>query len=114
MGPYAGFPIHAFLGLLMAIVALSNAKSLGALSVPDRLKRISKVTAGLACLQLIVGVAMGALAHLAPRLPFAAPVLQGIHIVCALAILSQASSVATSYDMWEEREFGTIPKDVQA
>jgi hypothetical protein len=43
--------------------------------------------------------------HMAPNLPFVLPVLRGIHIVCALAILAQTSSVATAYDMWEEKEF---------
>ena len=114
MGPYAGFPIHSFLGLLMAVVALSNASRLGALAVPDRLKRVSKVMAGLSCFQLIIGIAMGGVAHLAPHLPYVSSVLHGIHIVCALAILSQASSVATGYDMWEEKELGPAPGDVQA
>jgi hypothetical protein len=113
MGPYAGFPIHSSLGLLMAVVALSNASRLGALAVPGRLKRVSKVMAGLSCLQLIIGMAMGGVAHLAPHLPYVPRVLYGIHIVCALAILSQASSVATGYDMWEEKEFAPAPGDVQ-
>jgi len=28
-----------------------------------------------------------------------------LHLVTALAIITQASSVATAYDMWEEHEF---------
>jgi hypothetical protein len=28
-----------------------------------------------------------------------------VHVICALAILAQASSVATAYDMWEDKEF---------
>jgi hypothetical protein len=28
-----------------------------------------------------------------------------IHLVIALAIITQASSVATAFDMWEEHEF---------
>ncbi len=111
MGAYAGFPVHAVLGILMLLVVSGNARKLGALSVPDRLKRISKVTAGLSFFQLVVGAAMGGIAHLAPQLPYALSVLRGIHIVCALAILSQASSTATGYDMWEEKEFGPAPKD---
>jgi len=58
-----------------------------------------------AIFQAISGLAIGAIHHLAADLPYVVPVLQGIHIVSALAILAQASSVATAYDMCEEKEF---------
>jgi len=107
MGPHIGLPVHAILGLIMLIVARDNAKRLQSLPVPDRLKRISKVTAGFAACQTITGMALGGVLHLAPNLPFVTPALRGIHVVCALTILAQASSVATAYDMWEEKEFET-------
>jgi hypothetical protein len=113
MGPYIGLPVHAILGLLMLVIAQSNAKRLEARSVPDRLKRISKVTAGFAAFQLIAGVALGGVLHLAPNLPFVIPALRGIHVVCALTILAQTSSVATAYDMWEEREYGPATADIK-
>ncbi len=106
MGEYVGLTVHALLGLAMVVVTLSNARNLGALPVPPRLKRISKVTAGFALFQAVVGLALGAVLHLAPDLPVVDPVLRGAHVVSALAILAQASSVATAYDMWEEKEFG--------
>lgn len=109
----AGLSVHVVLGLLLLFVTLGNAKRLGALQVPDRLKRISKVIAGFSAFQLIAGLVLGGIMHLAPQIPYAAPVLHGIHIVCALAILSQASSVATGYDMWEEKEFGPAAVDVK-
>ena len=105
MGEYVGLPVHALFGLFLLIMTVGNARKLANISVPDRLKRISKVTMGFAIFQLISGMALGGLRHLAPDLPYVAPILQGIHIVCALAILAQASSVATAYDMWEEKEF---------
>jgi hypothetical protein len=105
MGSHAGFPVHALLGLILLVMTQINARSLAALTVPARLKRISKVTAGFAVFQLVNGLAMGGVSHLAPNLPFVLPVLRGIHLVCALAILAQTSSVATAYDMWEEKEF---------
>jgi membrane protease YdiL (CAAX protease family) len=105
MGPYAGLPLHAILGLLMLILTQSNARKLAALPVPARLKRISKVTAGFAIFQIICGLAMGGVSRLTPNLPFLLPALRGVHIVCALTMLAQASSVATAYDMWEEKEF---------
>ena len=101
-----GLSLHILFGLILLVVTLSNAKRLRALSVADRLKRISKVTAGLAVLQLISGMVLGGIRHLTPNLYFVPGALLWIHIICALAILAQASSVATAYDMWEEKEFG--------
>jgi len=108
MGPYAGLSIHAILGLIVLVITQSNARRLRALPVPDRLKRISKVTAGFAVFQVIAGMALGGVTHLAPNLPLVIPAFRGIHVICALAILAQTSSVATAYDMWEEKEFGPM------
>jgi hypothetical protein len=105
MGGPIGYPVHALLGLLLLFLTVSNARHLNKLPVPDRLKRISRVTAGFAIVQLATGLALGGVHHLVPDLRFVPTILQGIHVVCALAILSQASSVATAYDMWEEKEF---------
>ncbi len=88
----------------MLVLTQKNVRSLEALPVPARLKRISKATAGFAIFQLVVGLALGAVMHLAPSIPLALPVLRGMHVVAALTILAQASSTATGYDMWEEKE----------
>jgi hypothetical protein len=109
MGPFLGLPIHVLLGCTLLLFTLTNRKRLGELPVPDRLKRISRVTAGLAILQLLAGMVLGGVLHWAPILPVVSPVLRAVHVICALAILAQASSVATAYDMWEDKEFGTIP-----
>ncbi len=106
MGASAGFPVHALLGLLLLILTLANARKLAALDVPARLQRISKVTAGFAIFQLVCGFALGGVSHLAPNVAWALSLLRAVHIICALTILAQASSVATGYDMWEEKEFG--------
>jgi hypothetical protein len=105
MGHYVGATVHGILGIFLIFVTITNARKLASLPVPARLKRISKVTAGFAVFQLICGLAMGALAHLVPDLAIVSKIVHGIHIVCALAILAQTSSVATAYDMWEEKEF---------
>jgi hypothetical protein len=104
--PFAiGMPVHILLGLAMLFLTQSNKNKLAALPVPDRLKRISAATAGFAVFQVISGLALGAVLHFAPNLLVVCRAIKGIHIVCALAILAQASSVATAYDMWEEKEF---------
>lgn len=109
MGAYVGLSVHVVLGLVTLIVTQTNARRLAALSVPDRLKRISKVTAGFAVFQVIAGLAMGGVMHWAPHLRMVSSVLIGAHVVVALAILAQSSSVATAYDMWEEKEFTAVP-----
>jgi hypothetical protein len=114
MGPRIGLTVHALLGLLMVVITRGNVKRLTAIAVPDRLKRISRVTAGIAVFQLIAGIALGGIMHLYPHLTFALTTLRGIHIVCALTILAQASSVATGYDMWEEKEIGPAPAGEKA
>ncbi len=106
MGLYVGVPIHVLLGIAMLVMTQANARSLAALPVPPRLKRISKAAAGFAIFQIIAGLALGTGMHFAPNLPVAPTVLLGVHDVCALALLSQSSSLATGYDMWEEKEFG--------
>ena len=105
----AGPPVHALLGVGLLVLAVTNARRLAALPVPARLQRISKATAGIAGLQAVSGLALGAVTRLAPSLPVVGPVLHGLHVVCALAILAQAASVATGYDMWEEKEIGPAP-----
>jgi hypothetical protein len=109
MGQYVGLPLHVLLGLALLFITQGNVRRLSSLTVPARLTRISKVTAGFALFQVISGIALAGIMHLTPNLPYASPVLRGVHAVIALAVLAQASSVATAYDMWEEREFETGP-----
>jgi hypothetical protein len=109
IGRKIGAPLHVFLGLALLLLTQHTMRQLAALTVPDRLKRISKVTAGIAVFQAVSGLALGALMHFAPNLFTVFSVVRVIHVVCALAILAQASSVATGYDMWEEKEFGPAP-----
>jgi hypothetical protein len=109
MGSFAGPPVHALLGLASLSMTWTNARRLAELPVPVRLKRISKVTSGFAVFQVAGGLALGAVTHLFPNLPVVGSMLRGAHVVCALAILAQASSVATAYVMWEEKEFETAP-----
>jgi hypothetical protein len=111
MGPYAGPPVHVLLGLAMLAMTRSNAQRLAALPVPPRLQRISKATSGFALFQAVGGLALGAVTHLIPSIPVVGSVLRGAHVVCALTILAQTASLATGYDMWEEKEFGPIPPD---
>jgi hypothetical protein len=97
--------LHIALGVVLLILTLSNARSLTRVQVPARLKRISKVTACFAIFQILCGLAWGAVVHFIPDKPTVQLILNIVHVVLALAILAQSSSVATAYDMWEEKEF---------
>jgi Zn-dependent membrane protease YugP len=70
---------------------------------PNRLKRIVKATAVLATIQPLFGIAL--LVNIMIGIGvLLAEVVAFFHLVIALAIITQASSVATAYDMWEEKE----------
>jgi len=95
---------HTLLGLVILILAFYNNAQLRKTEAPSRLKRIVKSTAGLAALQIILGMIPFLNAVLAIGIPFIG-VVTILHLMTALAIITQASSVATAYDMWEEKEY---------
>ena len=96
--------LHVLLGLaILGLAHYDNAK-LKSTSAPNRLKRIAKSTAILATFQIILGLILYANVRLSVNVPLV-DVVTFLHLVTALAIITQASSVATAYDMWEEHEF---------
>ena len=101
---------HALLGLIILGFAHYNNASIKKTEAPARLKRTTKATAVLASLQAILGVTLYAALMMGLGVPstliFA---ISLVHLVIALAIITQASSVATAYDMWEEHEFTSPP-----
>ena len=92
--------LHFALGLAVLVLAFMNYRSLMATSAPDRVKRISKVIPGMAVFEGLLGI---------PLYWFTEETLHWtidvLHLAVALAIIAQASSTATAYDMWEEKEF---------
>jgi hypothetical protein len=112
LGKYSA-PFHAALGIAMLVLPRRNAKELAKLAVPDRLKRISQAVVMTTTMLAVVGVLFGALKHI-PGMPevlatTGASILGGFHVFIALAVLAQSSSLATGYDMWEEKEIGPTP-----
>jgi hypothetical protein len=96
--------LHAVIGLaILGLAHYDNAK-LKKSNAPNRLKRIATSTAVLATVQIILGLILYADVRLNVNVPFVDVVIF-LHLVIALAIITQASSVATAYDMWEEHEF---------
>ena len=77
-------------------------------SCPDRIKRITKTTWNLSIFQSVLGVAL-ALGIALSWGGLYSSVISFLHVGNALAIISQASSSATAFDMWEEKEFLAVP-----
>jgi hypothetical protein len=95
---------HAILGLIILGLAHYNNAQMKKTEAPKRLKRIAKSTATLATIQPILGIVILLNLMLTIAIPMVW-VITFLHLVIALAIITQASSVATAYDMWEEREY---------
>jgi hypothetical protein len=94
---------HVALGLVILGLAHFNNAQIKKTEAPNRLKRIVKATAVLATIQPIFGIALLVNIMLGLGLSFIG-IIAFFHLVIALAIITQASSVATAYDMWEEKE----------
>ena len=96
--------LHAALGFVILGLAHYDYAMLKRTEAPNRLKRITKSTAILATFQVILGIVLYANLRLNVSIPLA-QVVTFIHLMTALAIITQAASVATAYDMWEEHEY---------
>ena len=101
--------VHAILGLAILGLAHYNNAKMKHTAAPNRLKRITKTTAILATFQIIFGIILYANLRMNLSVPLAGVIIF-IHIVLALAIITQAASVATAYDMWEEHEYDSPKK----
>lgn len=97
--------LHILLGVLIVVLAFYNAQRLGKSAAPDRVKRISRVIVGFSIAQGVIGILF--------YLEFALEIMDVFHIIVSLAMITQAASVATGYDMWEEKEFEQAPQTAQ-
>lgn len=95
---------HAILGVAVLALAYVNMTEIRKTKAPDRLKRISRVTLSFAAVQLVLGIFLFLSLVAGVEVPLTR-LIDIVHVVIALAIITQASSVATAYDMWEEKEF---------
>lgn len=104
--------IHALLGIVILVIAYDNLSKVRKTDAPNRIKRILKATIGLAVFQAILGIPLFLNSRGFP-VPFVGAI-DFLHLVSALAIIAQASSVATTYDIWEEKEFSPTLRVVEA
>jgi hypothetical protein len=106
--PVPGFALpvygHVVLGVVIFAIAYSNASKLSKTQCPARIRRIVKATVGLAAFEGVLGI----LLYVSKTSSFPDLVTSAVgflHLGTALAIVTQAASTATAYDMWEEKEF---------
>jgi hypothetical protein len=100
---------HAPLGIVIFVLAFYISGKVQASACPERIKRTTKTTRNFALVQGVVGVIYAAAigSQISDTYLW---IISFVHVAIALTIISQASSTATGYDMWEEKEFqGTLP-----
>jgi hypothetical protein len=119
--PPAAVPyLHLVLGLGVIGLCYNSFRELRKTRVPGRVKRIARASYGLAWVMAVLGFLLWFNVGTSWTIPVAnISVFQGIlvlHIVNALAIITQCAAVAIAYDMWEDREFEkeTGPGEVPA
>ncbi len=96
--------LHITLGLAILGLAYYNSAKIRKTTAPERLKRIVKSTSILATAQPVLGILLYLeITFLSNGL--IETIIRFSHVTVALAIITQASSVATAYDMWEEHEY---------
>jgi len=98
--------LHFLAGLGVLVLAWTNYLAIKRTIAPNRIIRISKTTAILSVLQILLGFPAYAMMMGLFDVSLGTAV-NILHLIVALAIISQASSTASAYDMWEEKEFIT-------
>ncbi|MFI5413764.1 MAG: hypothetical protein ACHQ0I_04185 [Candidatus Lutacidiplasmatales archaeon] len=112
--------LHLVLGFLLILVLYNSFTQLRKTRVPGRVKRIAKASYGISILMAVLGLLLWFNVGSDWVVPFVnVSVYRGIlvlHIVNALAIITQAAAVAIAFDMWEDREWEkeTEPGEVPA
>jgi glucan phosphoethanolaminetransferase (alkaline phosphatase superfamily) len=107
--PTAFLYLHVLIGFVIVAIAYSNFIGLRDSRAPGRLKRTARATFALSILMVFLGILL--FLNLGSNWSLPLPTVSVydlilfLHIVNAVAIVTQAAAVAVAYDMWEEREF---------
>jgi len=104
IGAFPTYDLHLVVGSILLVLAYLVYTRVRTTACPDRIKRITKATFGFAVFQAFLGVAL----YVAVSMNvggFAVDLFDFLHVAIALTIITQASSSATAFDMWEEKEF---------
>lgn len=111
--------MHVGLGIAIIGIAYYNFDGLRKTAVPGRVKRVAKASFDLSIVMAILGVLLFLDVGRDWTILFGVTVwglILFLHVVNALAIITQAAAVAIAYDMWEDKEFAmeTAPGEVPA
>jgi hypothetical protein len=103
--------VHLILGIALIFWAQFNATEVAKTGAPARTKRLSRAVVGMSVASAVTGMIL-----YLPYLDIDIGIhdfvcgLVFIHILFVFAMFAQSASVATSYDMWEEKELGSEPE----
>jgi len=112
--------LHLVLGLVIVLVTYYCFDRLKKTRVPGRVKRVAKASFSLSILMAVLGFLLWFGFGAGWNIPWVnLTVYNGVlflHVVNAVAIITQLAAVAIAYDMWEDREFEkeTEPGEVPA
>jgi hypothetical protein len=110
LATFPTYDIHLVVGVVVLAMAYVVYTQVKESPCPDRIKRITKTTFGFGIFQAVLGIVLyGALYSGAGPGDLWITALNFLHVGVAIAIITQASSSATAFDMWEEKEFETAP-----
>ena len=104
IGTTPSYDLHLIVGIGVISLSIYVFTMVRKTGCPDRIKRITRATAILGIFQGLLGIPL----YLSLRFTISLP-LQNIilfaHLITGIAIISQSSSSATAFDMWEQKEF---------
>ena len=106
-GPVVPY-LHAIVGVAIIAIAYANARMLRGTTAPGRIKRIAAASFNLSILMAVLGVLLWFNVGAGIQLLWGRSLWDLIiflHLLNAVAIITQASAVAIAFDMWEEKEF---------
>jgi hypothetical protein len=104
--------LHGILGVAILALAFYIQRAVRRSSCPDRIKRIAVTTFAFAIFQGVLGLALAAGIQMSWGSTYR-DVISFLHVATSIAIITQASSSATAYDMWEETEFSIPAAEAQ-
>jgi len=107
LGTSVALGVHLVLGVVVLALAYMIYVQVRVTSCPDRIKRITKATLVFAVVESFLGVALYGAQNMNSGL--LNDFISFLHVAVALTIITQASSSATAFDMWEEKEFIAAP-----
>jgi hypothetical protein len=106
--------VHLILGIALIFWASFNATEVAKTGAPERTKRIARTVMGMSVASAVTGIILYLpIIDIDLGLHDFTCGLVFIHILFAFAMFAQSASVATSYDMWEEKELGSEPETPQ-